>query len=118
MEPSEHPPEPPEPEASESRPPPKPVRRARRRDGHPGHLGERLRSLRDALRAAREGDLSVRLPADGSEDGIMGEVALAFNALLEQNEAFLHELYRVSRTVVDRGDLSARATLGPVGGSW
>jgi hypothetical protein len=39
------------------------------------HLEERLHALRDALRAAKQGDFSVRLPTDGAADGVMGEVA-------------------------------------------
>src|SRR5438132_13178809 len=49
---------------------------------------DRLRSLRDALRAARQGDLSVRLPAGDGQDGVLEEVVLAFNALVETNAAF------------------------------
>ena len=53
--------------------------RMRRRDSFE-HRDERLRALRDALRAAKLGDFSVRLPTDGAAEGVMGEVALAFNA--------------------------------------
>ncbi|HEY7957992.1 MAG TPA: hypothetical protein VII38_21970, partial [Polyangia bacterium] len=40
-------------------------KRMRRRDAQLERLEERLRSVRDALRAARQGDFSVRLPTDG-----------------------------------------------------
>src|SRR5262245_28011671 len=92
-------------------------KRLRRRDGHGEDIEEALRSLRDALRAARQGNFSVRLPTEGG-DGVMGEVSLAFNALVEENEALIRELARVSSTVNRQGDLSVRATLGPASGSW
>src|SRR5262245_3749874 len=73
-------------------------RRMRRRDSFE-HLDERLRALRDALRTAKQGDFSARLPTDGGADGVMGEVALAFNALIEVNDALVSELRRVDRSV-------------------
>jgi HAMP domain-containing protein/signal transduction histidine kinase/CheY-like chemotaxis protein len=93
-------------------------RRARRRDSHGDHLEERLRSMRDALRAARQGDFSVRLPIDGADEGVMGEVAHTFNLLLEENEALVRELARVDRVVGDEGRTSERATLDLATGSW
>src|ERR1051326_3457697 len=39
---------------------------------------ESLRSLRDALRAARAGDFAVKMPVEGG--GVDAEIALAFNA--------------------------------------
>jgi signal transduction histidine kinase/HAMP domain-containing protein/ActR/RegA family two-component response regulator len=81
-------------------------------------LTERLRSLLHALRAARQGDFSVRLPAHADGDGIFGEVALAFNSLIEENQRLVYEIDRVSRTAALEGDLTAQASLGPVTGSW
>ncbi|MCI0573310.1 MAG: HAMP domain-containing protein, partial [Myxococcaceae bacterium] len=78
---------------------------------------ERLRSLRDALRAARQGDFTVRLPTDGAGD-LLAEVALAFNALVEENEALVRELDRVAHTVGEEGRLTERASLGPASGAW
>lgn len=82
------------------------------------HREERLRSLRDALRAVRQGDFSVRLPTDRVEDGVLGEVWLSFNALVEQNAALVRELDRVALVVGIEGAITARATLGPVAGAW
>jgi HAMP domain-containing protein/signal transduction histidine kinase/ActR/RegA family two-component response regulator len=79
---------------------------------------ERLRALRDALRAARQGDFTVRLPVDGGGDGVLDEVALAFNALLEENEALAEELDRIAHTVGTEGQVSEHASLGAVGGGW
>jgi signal transduction histidine kinase/HAMP domain-containing protein/ActR/RegA family two-component response regulator len=96
---------------------PRPRGRSGRRAGDAG-TDQRLRALRDALWAARQGDFAVRLPIDGGDEGLLGEVALAFNALCEQNEALGRELHRVARTVGAEGRLTDRASIGPVGGSW
>jgi signal transduction histidine kinase/HAMP domain-containing protein len=53
-----------------------------------------------------------------ADDGLFGEVALAFNSLIEQNQGLVNEVDRVSRTVALEGDLTARASLGPISGSW
>ncbi|MBC7174319.1 MAG: HAMP domain-containing protein, partial [Polyangiaceae bacterium] len=79
---------------------------------------EELRSLRDALRAAASGDRSVRLPTDGTSSVLIGELALAFNALNERHESFVTELSRVAKRVSTEGDISARAELGGVAGAW
>ncbi|MGH7271089.1 MAG: HAMP domain-containing protein, partial [Polyangiaceae bacterium] len=81
-------------------------------------MDERLCSLRDALRAARQGDFSVRLPADGGDDGVLGEICQAYNSLLDRNEAFVRELGRVDRTVGAEGKTTERASIGPAAGSW
>jgi HAMP domain-containing protein/signal transduction histidine kinase/ActR/RegA family two-component response regulator len=57
------------------------------------------------------------MPTDGAADGVMGEVALAFNALIEQNDALVGELRRVDRTVGFEGQTTERASLA-AGGSW
>ncbi|HVJ88837.1 MAG TPA: HAMP domain-containing protein, partial [Labilithrix sp.] len=48
----------------------------------------------------------------------MGEIALAFNVLVERNDALSQELARVARVVGTEGRISERATLGAVGASW
>jgi HAMP domain-containing protein len=77
-----------------------------------------VRSLRDALRAVRNGDFSVRLPADAGVPGVMAETALAFNSLVEQNAAFVGELDRIATRVGAEGVVTARASLGPTSGAW
>jgi HAMP domain-containing protein/signal transduction histidine kinase/ActR/RegA family two-component response regulator len=72
--------------------------------------------LRDALRVAADGDLSIRLPVGGG--GMSGEVALAFNGLVQRQEALLAELDRVAKEVRVRGAISQRPALGSVGGAW
>jgi signal transduction histidine kinase/HAMP domain-containing protein/CheY-like chemotaxis protein len=91
-------------------------KRIHRRDSFE-HVDERLHALRDALRAARQGDFSVRLPTDGTADGAMGEIVLAFNALIEQNEGLVREFRRVERSVGFDGRTRERASLA-AGGSW
>src|SRR4051794_37605740 len=58
-------------------------------------LGPKL--LLKSLRAFRKGDFSVRLPLDLT--GIDGEIAEAFNAIVELNQGLARELDRVARTV-------------------
>src|SRR5207249_844029 len=89
------------------------ARRASDRDSE-----KQLQTLCDALRAARGGDFSVRVHADGAAAGLSADVALAFNALLEQSHALVCELDRISRVVGSEGELGARASLGPVSGAW
>src|SRR5262245_25131440 len=115
MDPMEHPPVMHETEAAQH-PALATHKRLRRRDGHAEYLEERLRSVRDALRAATQGNFSVRLPIDGGEEGMMGEVSIAFNVLLEQNAALAREVDRVSASVSREGNLEERVTLGPVSG--
>ena len=81
------------------------------------HLEGRLDALRDALRAAQQGDFSVRLATDGTSDGVMGEIALAFNALIDKNDALVTELRRVDRSVGSEGKTADRASFA-AGGSW
>jgi len=80
-------------------------------------IGDRLRSLRDALRAARAGDFAVRLPESDGRDPF-AEVAIAFNGLVAENELLTRELERVSRTVRADGRLHERASIGPASGAW
>src|SRR5262249_12473451 len=75
-------------------------------------------SLRDGLRAIRQGDFAVRLPSDGTADGLLSEITLAFNALAEQNTALVSEIDRVARKVGFEGNIDDRASLGPATGSW
>ena len=81
------------------------------------HLEERLHALRDALRAAGQGDFSVRLSTDGAAEGVVGEVARAFNAFIDKNEALVSELSRLDRCVGSDGKTTERASFA-AGGSW
>lgn len=78
-------------------------------------LESQLRSLLKALKAVRQGDFSVRLPVQA--DGVLAELALAFNEVVGMNESIANEMIRVSRNVGEEGLLNERATL-PTSGSW
>ncbi|HEX3902639.1 MAG TPA: HAMP domain-containing protein [Polyangia bacterium] len=105
-----------------------------KRNGRPKtpSLDEQLEHLLVALRAARRGDFSVRLPFDfaphepktngsqgvGGAGGLMGEIAREFNAVVALNEAFAGQMVRVERVVGREGRMNERATLGEQSGGW
>ena len=102
-------------ETHESGPPPRSQRR-QRHEVDSAHVEDRLRSLRDALRAARQGDFSVRLPTNGGEDGVLAS-DLAFNLLVEENDALVRELDRVARVGRRQGQITS-PHVGPATGAW
>ncbi|MGH8748670.1 MAG: HAMP domain-containing protein, partial [Burkholderiales bacterium] len=69
-----------------------------------------------ALRAFRKGDFSVRLPNDLT--GIDGEIAEAFNDVVEMNEAVADELARIREEVGKEGQIAQRVRLPAAFGSW
>ncbi|MBI3968135.1 MAG: HAMP domain-containing protein, partial [Chloroflexi bacterium] len=75
-----------------------------------------LRQLLSALRAVRKGNFSTRLPMD--QTGIAGEIAEAFNDIVELNERTARELQRISVVVGRDGRIAQRASLGDVSGGW
>jgi HAMP domain-containing protein/CheY-like chemotaxis protein/GAF domain-containing protein len=75
-----------------------------------------LQELLDALRAARDGEMSVRLSAQKS--GVMGDVAKAFNGLAERREGLTNELDRLSKVIGREGKMAERAQLKNAKGSW
>jgi HAMP domain-containing protein len=113
MEPTEHPAE----ETTGTRPR-EALAQPRQDDAYLDHVDDRLRSLRDALRAARQGDFSVRVSADHADGGALEEVIFAFNALVAQNEALVRELDRVDRAVGTEGKTTEHASIGPTTGGW
>src|SRR5262245_37157348 len=76
---------------------------------------ERREILR-ALRLLRRGDFSVRLPMDLT--GIDGEIAGAFNEVVELNDAMTRDFERVSEMVGREGQISERAHVHGATGSW
>ena len=74
------------------------------------------RQLLAALRAMRRGDFSVRLPLTGV--GMAGEIAEAFNDIVEMNDQMAAEFYRLNRVVRREGRVGERASLGDVKGGW
>jgi HAMP domain-containing protein/signal transduction histidine kinase/CheY-like chemotaxis protein len=69
-----------------------------------------------ALRAFRRGDFSVRLPRGRS--GIAGEIAEAFNDVVELNDRMTKEFERLGETVGRQGKINQRAKLPAAQGSW
>ena len=68
---------------------------------------ESAAALRLALRAARDGDFSVRLPVRGR--GLAGELASEFNELVATNDRMARELVRVARIIGREGRMTERA---------
>src|SRR3989454_8418506 len=73
-------------------------------------------ALLKALRAVRKGEFSVRLPMDLV--GIEGEIAQAFNDVVEINEMIAGEFARIGNEVGKEGKTGQRAKLPTATGSW
>ncbi|WP_170285226.1 HAMP domain-containing protein, partial [Microvirga aerophila] len=80
----------------------------------PSQLDHKM--LLKALRAFRKGDFSVRLPLDLT--GIDGEIAEAFNDVVELNQGLSRELDRMSKVVGKEGQISERGKLPAARGCW
>ncbi len=74
------------------------------------------RQILRALRAVKRGDFSIRLPLDLT--GIDGEIAMAFNDVVELNDQLARELKRMSVVVGKEGKVAQRAKLADASGSW
>jgi len=74
------------------------------------------RALLAALRRVRRGDLSARLPLD--LHGLAGEVAAAFNDVVDLNQRLVAEVERMGRVVGREGRISQRASLEGATGAW
>src|SRR6266496_286429 len=74
-----------------------------------------LQDLLVALTAARAGE-ATRL--DTRRSGLAGEVARAYNELLDQNTRFSRELARVAKVVGQEGRMTVRVQLGSPTGTW
>src|SRR5271154_3825290 len=90
-------------------------------NGKGNGLGEdvaagRLRQLLKAMVAFRDGDFSVRLPADWP--GMDGRIAEAFNQSLAHEGRISREVARLSVTVGKEGRLKQRMTLPGAVGGW
>src|SRR3712207_6122969 len=72
--------------------------------------------LLKSLRAFRKGDCSVRLPLDLT--GIDGEIAEAFNDVVELNQNLTRELDRVAKAVGKEGQIGERGRLPSAAGCW
>jgi HAMP domain-containing protein/signal transduction histidine kinase/ActR/RegA family two-component response regulator len=76
-----------------------------------------LRALRTALKAAVDGDFSVRLPSNGS-GSLMRDIVRNFNRLVELNGAMTAEITRVEQAVRREGRMTEIASLPHAAGSW
>ncbi len=70
--------------------------------------------LIQALAAVRDGDFSVRLPADNG----LGEIATVFNEMVTINEKFSDEVDRVSQVVSEEGKIPKPTVIKEFKGSW
>jgi HAMP domain-containing protein/CheY-like chemotaxis protein/signal transduction histidine kinase len=91
--------------------------------GNGGALGVALtepdqfgRGLLSALLALKEGDFTVRLPADLV--GIDGKIADAFNDIARVSERRARETSRVTHAVGKEGKLKQRMNVGGLTGGW
>ncbi|MDE2486443.1 MAG: HAMP domain-containing protein, partial [Alphaproteobacteria bacterium] len=98
--------------AAKSRPAKTPRGSASRAE--PGSRGGN--ELLAALRAFRRGDFSVRLPRGLT--GIDGEIAEAFNDVVEMNDRMTKEFERLGEIVGRQGKINHRAKLPTAQGSW
>src|SRR5947209_19620261 len=72
--------------------------------------------LLGVLRAVKRGDFTVRLPLE--QTGIAGDIAEAFNDVVELLERSSNELERISRVVGKEGKITQRASLPGASGGW
>ena len=75
-----------------------------------------LSELLEALRAARNGDFSVRLKPRGSDQH--ADVARAFNELLDLNDRMSREISRVGKIIGREGRMTERVSLSEADGEW
>jgi HAMP domain-containing protein/signal transduction histidine kinase/CheY-like chemotaxis protein len=75
-----------------------------------------LERLLDALTGVRDGNFRKRLPVTG--DGLLAEIAVVFNEVVERNQHLASELSRVRRVVGREGRLVERLSHGPGEGAW
>ena len=96
-------------------PAPKPPRSPRKKPRKPKE-DLHLKKLLSALKAARRGDFTVRLHI--RENGVMGEIAEAFNEYVALNESRTREVVKVSKIIGQEGKLTERVSAKNYTGSW
>src|SRR5581483_5515918 len=75
-----------------------------------------LARLHEALKAAADGDFSVRLP--GRRKDQIGQLEAAYNQLAARNAALEAELVRVGEIIGREGRMTERARLKDATGAW
>ncbi|HET6585634.1 MAG TPA: HAMP domain-containing protein, partial [Nannocystaceae bacterium] len=93
------------PDPTDGQPPPPPLVRSK-------ELGELLQ----ALQAVRDGDFTVRLPADWT--GIEGKLADAVNEIVASNQQMASQLERIGQVVGKEGKTRQRLKLSRSTGAW
>jgi HAMP domain-containing protein len=86
-------------------------------DAYTLHLEDQLHDLIQGLTAARDGDLSVRLPAR-ADGGLPAQVVRAFNGLIERSDSLCAEVKRVAREVGTDGKLGGQIEVPGASGTW
>ncbi|MEW2081830.1 HAMP domain-containing protein [Streptomyces sp. NPDC005283] len=82
----------------------------------PAELSEEgLRKLLAGLTAVRDGDVSARLP---EAEGLLGEIAVIYNGMVDQLTLVTSEVTRVAREVGGQGLLGGHAQEPRVSGVW
>ncbi len=92
---------------------------AKEETGISSDIEDQLKLLLNALKAVKHGDFTIRLPI--AANGVMGEIAKAFNEVVVFNENTTNEVTRVTRVAGEEGKLSdttSRATVAGATGSW
>ena len=74
------------------------------------------RQILSALRALRKGDFSVRMSLGLT--GIDGEIAQAFNDIVEMSQAMTEEFARIRDQVGKEGQINQRVRIPTASGSW
>lgn len=74
-----------------------------------------LQPLLTALKAARDGDFTVRLPVENNQ---LGEIAEVFNQWVALNQNFAQEISKISQKVGEEGQLNERISLEGANGLW
>jgi methyl-accepting chemotaxis protein len=69
-----------------------------------------------ALTALKNGDLTVRLAEE--EAGTAGEIALTFNAFVDQMNSMVSEFNRLSRELGTEGRFGGQAQISGLDGTW
>ena len=77
---------------------------------------EGLRRLLAGLTAVRDGDFSARLATGG--EGLLGEIGVVFNGMLDQLSLVTSEVTRVAQEVGGQGRLGGQAQVPGVSGVW
>jgi methyl-accepting chemotaxis protein len=72
-------------------------------------------TITTALRALKEGDLTVRLPLD---DPATRDLAVAYNELVEQTAQMNQEINRVCHEIAVQGWFGPQAVVPAASGSW